>query len=107
VDSLAFWSLISLILQVLSIAGFIFVGRLQIREFQFKSPLQPLKRLLLASVVTLTISNFPIMYLHYLRIYGLPQPTSVVALATVANAAGMLLVATFLYMIYIFRGNGD
>lgn len=106
-DNLAIWSLVALCIRLLALAGFLFVGRLQLREFRFQSSLQPLKKLLLAAVVVLFISNVPIMYLHYLRIFAIPPEPWVTSFATVSNALGMLVVATLLYLIYVFRSDDD
>lgn len=102
-DSLAFWSLIALVIRVIAIVVFIHVMTIQVAQFKFKSRLQPLKWLLLGTSLLLILMNVPIIYLHWLRIFGQVASGGVTSFATVTNAAATLLVAIFLLLIYRFR----
>lgn len=102
--NLAFWSLVALLIRVLAIAVLVYVMTIQIGQFRYKSSLQPLKWLLLSTLITLIALNLPIAYLHWLRIFNLNASASVTSFATVANAAGTLLVALLLLFVYRYRG---
>lgn len=106
-DTLAFWSLVALILRVVAIGIFVFVGRLQLRQFQNKSELQPLKKLFMLFILLLAGSNIPIIYLHYERIIGEVASPGITAWATVSNAASMLLAAVLLLLIYKFAAKDE
>lgn len=106
-DTLAFWSLVALIVRVMAIAVFIFVGKLQLAQFQNKSELQPLKKLFMLFILLLAGSNLPIIYLHYERIMGEVASPAITSWATVSNAVSMLLAAFMLLLIYKFAAKDD
>lgn len=102
--NLAFWSLVALIIRALAIVVLLYVMNVQIAQFRYKSRLQPLKWLLLGTLIGLIASNIPIIYLHWLRIFGKVASEGVTSFATVTNAAATLLVAVLLLLVYRFRG---
>lgn len=104
---LANLSIVAMVLRLFAIGVFIYVAKIQVRQFKNISELQPLKKLLLSFVGLLVLSNLPILYLHYVRIIGEVAPSSVTALATVTNALGTLLSAVVLLLIYKFAAKGD
>jgi hypothetical protein len=103
VSVLAFWSGVALLLRVLAISVLIYIARLQLREMQFVSKLQPLKRLLFYFVVVIAVSNIPIVWLHWERMLGHQTSNVVTAFATVTNAGGMLITALLLALVYRYR----
>jgi membrane protein CcdC involved in cytochrome C biogenesis len=103
--ALAFWSLVALIVRIGAIGVFITVALVQAKQFEFKSDLQPLKRLLFYSVVLIAVANIPILLINWARIYGNEVSDATTAFATVTNASGMLGAAILLYLVYRFRGD--
>lgn len=106
-DTLAFWSLVALIVRVAAIVLFVFVGKIQLAQFQNKTELQPLKKLFMLFIFLLAGSNIPIIYLHYERIIGEEAAPGITSWATVSNAGAMLLAAVLLLLIYKFAAKGD
>lgn len=107
-SSLALWSAVSLMLRVVSMGLLAYVSSIQLKQFQYKTRLQPLKRLLLSLVVAISLSNLPIMLLHWQRIFVLHDVHDpVTSFATATNAGGMLVVAILLVLIYRFKGYED
>jgi hypothetical protein len=103
--SLAFWSAVAFIVRLTALVLLIYIARLQFNEFQFKTTLQPLKRLLFYFVIAIVVSNFPILYLNGIRILGQTGSPTVTDFATVSNALGMLLAAGLLLAVYRYKGN--
>ena len=106
-DTLAFWSLVALIIRVAAIVLFILVGKIQLAQFQNKTELQPLKKLFMVFIFLLAGSNVPIIYLHYERIIGEQASPAITSWATVSNAGAMLLAALLLLLIYKFAAKGE
>ena len=106
-ETLAFWSLISLIVRVAAIGLFIFVGKIQLAQFQNKTELQPLKKLFMLFIALLAGSNISIIYLHYERILGEVASPGITAWVTVSNAVSMLLAALMLLLIYKFAAKDE
>lgn len=107
-DTLAFWSLVALVLRVLAIAGFIHVLVLQLIQFKNKEVYQhenQLKRLLTVFVAVIALPNIPILVLHFDRIRNHPASSGVTSFETVSNAVAMLIVAILLILIYRFRSD--
>lgn len=106
-SSLALWSAISFALRIVAVALFAYVTSIQVKQFQYKTRLQPLKRLLLGLVVAISVSNIPIMYLHWQRFTKPDVNDPVTSFATFTNAASMVVVAVLLVLIYRFKGYED
>lgn len=107
-DTLAFWSLVSLILRVVAIICFIYILYLQLKQFKNKELYRQenrLKRLLTAFVFVIAVSNIPIMLLHFDRIRGIKASDGVTSVATVTNALAMVIIGALLVLIYQFRSD--
>jgi hypothetical protein len=103
-SSLVLWSWVALIVRVVAIGVLLYIVQIQIKQFQFKSHLQPLKRLLLSALIVLILSNVPILFLHVERIENVTTSAAATSFATVSNALGMLVVAVLLLLVYRFKG---
>jgi hypothetical protein len=107
-SSLAFWSAASFFVRILALAMFTYVFTIQVKQFQYKTRLQPLKRMLVGLLAALAISNAPIMYLHWKRIFALPDVLDpVTSFATFVNALSMFVIGVLLVLIYRFKGYRD
>jgi hypothetical protein len=108
-EALALSSIVSLLLRLAGVAILSVVVYWQYLELRRKSVLnlRRLKRLLLGLVVAITLSNIPIMLLHIDRILQRPTDFTITSIATVSNAAAMLLQAVLLYAIYRYRTGKD
>jgi hypothetical protein len=93
-------------LRLVSIGFFLAILWWQLNELyrnHLKS-LQPLRWRLFAFVAALMLSNAPIMLLHYVRMVGIEASDLITEIATITNAASMLIVAIMLFDIYRYRG---
>ena len=78
------------------------VVRMQLNAFKTKSNVQPLKRLLLASVVLLILAHLPLMAVYANTVWFHYDSLWLVYFAVLANATSAILVALLLYAIYKF-----
>lgn len=97
-------SIAALVLRIIALPLFCVVIYKQWRQFKVKNNLQPLKKLLIAMVTMIVVSNLPIIKLHLDRIGDAGKSTpEVTAVATLTNAASMLVIAILLNLIYGFK----
>lgn len=107
VNSLVFWSIITVFIRAVSIALFVYVATVQYQQFKYKTHLQPLKRLLFFVPIILVLTNIPQGLLSWDRILQYKVPNWTTNLATVTNSVGILITAIIFLLIYTFDGNND
>lgn len=85
---------------------YISVLRLQLRAFKIKTALQPLKILLLNSVIFLILVSLPLMFVYANILWFHSTAQWIVYTAVIANATGKVIVSCLLYLIYKFNIEG-
>jgi hypothetical protein len=109
-DFLSIGSVIAFVIRVASVVllGFVLWKQFEIfgRANVYKSE-KKLKRLLFGLVVFTLLSNLPIMYLNIERAYGHVTSDNVTAVATIFNAASILVIAVILLIIYSSKDGQD
>lgn len=83
----------------------IFVLRLQFSQFRYKSFLQPLKRMLLLSVVFFILAALPLMFVYANTLWFHLANVWIIYVAIIANATAKVLISLMLLLIYRFKGN--
>jgi hypothetical protein len=78
----------------------IFVLRQQLKTFAVKSELQPIKYLLFGTVILLILAHVPLMFVYADTLWWDFTSRWIVYMAILANSTSMILVSTFLYLIY-------
>lgn len=90
-----------------AIIMYMYVIRLQLQQFKNRSSLQPLKKLLLSSVLILITASIPLMIVYADAIWFQYQARWLVPFAVIGNATAKVVVAFILILIYKFQSNDD
>jgi hypothetical protein len=96
---------IGFVLLMISCLIWLFVVRMQLNTFKTKSHLQPLKRLLLVSVILLILAHIPLMIVYANTVWFHDNAIWLVYFAVLANAISAALMAVVLYAVYKFPGD--
>lgn len=88
---------------ILAEVQYFYVLREQLRQFQTKSDLQPLKKLLFATVILLMLGAMPLLMVYINLAFLHWQALWIVYLAVVANSLSKVATGTMLILIYRFR----
>lgn len=99
---LEFSSVVAIVLRILGVLVMIHVLVIQFKQLRTKTKLQPLKRLLITLLFAKILTAIPIIIVNLLRANGTPN-LFFSGVATMLNAAGVLIVGVLLYLIYTFR----
>ena len=106
-NSLVFWSVVAIIIRIITVILLAYIARVQYHQFQFKSRLQPLKRLLFFVPIVLIITNIPQFVLSWERAHSHAASNLQTNLATISNSLAIFLVAILLVLIYNFKDGGN
>lgn len=99
---LEFASTIAIVLRVLGVVILVRVLHIQLAQLKNKTKLQPLKKLLITLLIAKIVATLPIIAVNLLRVNGTPNLVFS-GIATMLNAAGVLIVGVILYLVYTFR----
>lgn len=91
----------------LALILYLYVIKLQLNTFKNQTVLQPLKRLLLASVILLVVASIPLEIVYADAVWFRYQAGWLVPFAVIGNATAKLIVAFVLILIYKFRSKDD
>lgn len=95
-------SVIAIVLRTLGVIVLLYVFRIQLQQFRTKTKLQSLKKLLAGLLITDIFMVAPILFVNYLRVVDSANPY-ISGIATMMNAAGVLIGGVLLYLIYTFK----
>lgn len=79
------------------------VIRMQVRTFRYRSSLQPLKKLLLWSLIGLILASLPLMFVYADTLWFHLTGTWIVYIAVLTNASAKILIGVMLYLIYKYN----
>ena len=109
-DFLSIGSITAFIIRAVSVLVLGFVLFKQFKIFSRKNVYQSeakLKILLFHLVLFTLISNIPIMYLNIQRFLNITTSDNITAIATIFNAASILVTAVILFIIYSSKDGQD
>lgn len=95
----------NIVLRIIALLLLARVALIQFRQFQYKSSLQPLKRILFYIPISIAITNIPQFMLSWGRIFGDNGGTQLTSVATLSNGFSVFLTAVLLLMVYHYRGD--
>lgn len=85
----------------------LYVLKLQISQLRTKSSMQPLKWMLISSVVFLIFAALPLMFVYANTLWFHYTNLWIIYIAILTNSTAKLIIGGVLVAIYRFKDNGD